>query len=73
MLGDVKIRCVEINGEKCVPPECMRLLMEMAEHRDLCDQCQTGWETKSGNYCVTGKGLLEDLLSQPQVSWAESN
>jgi hypothetical protein len=69
MTGDLKIKLVEIDGMQHVPPECMRLLVEMARHRDLCDQCKAVFDGKGGNYCATGDALLTELLKQPEVTW----
>lgn len=69
-MADLKIKLDKDpdTGEERVPPECMRLLMEFAQHRDVCDECGPAWKKKTGIYCRTGQCLLDDLFSQPEVT-----
>lgn len=69
MSHGIKIRAVEINGEKRMPPECMRILLDFAGHRDICDQCIHAYENRlpAEAYCATGYRLLEELSKQPEV------
>lgn len=56
------------NGQQCVPPECMRLLLAFADHRNVCDQCERSM--KDGGRtpaCVTGAEIIRELLQQPEV------
>lgn len=54
-------------GENRVPPEVMRLLMEHAAHRQVCDECQLAFENKTGLYCKVGQILMDDIVNQPEV------
>lgn len=53
-----------------VPPEVMRLLCEIAGHRDVCPECEEAMQTGSGRYCATGRGLVLELAEQPGVDFA---
>lgn len=69
MKGDMRIALVEINGETRVPPEVMRILGEMAAHRDVCEQCSTAYKQKNVyGYCETSLLLTAELESQPEVT-----
>jgi hypothetical protein len=70
-MADLKIKLDKDpeTGEDRVPPECMRILLDFAGHRDTCDVCGPAWIKKHGKYCVTGESLMEELLSQPGVSF----
>jgi hypothetical protein len=68
MSDGIKIRMVEIDGEKRVPPECMRLLMAIADHRESCPECKSAFLTKQLTTCDTGLVLLRELSAQPEVS-----
>ncbi|HUB68017.1 MAG TPA: hypothetical protein VL981_11085 [Candidatus Methylacidiphilales bacterium] len=63
----LKIRMEEIDGEKRVNPETMKLLLEFGGHRDVCDECGAVWRDHRGNYCETGRSLLEQVLARPDV------
>jgi hypothetical protein len=60
----IKIQLV--NGK--VPESCMKLLIDLAGHRDVCDQCFKAYANKTANWCVTGFMILEELGKQPEVS-----
>ena len=60
-------------GELRVPPECMRLLLAMSNHRDGCNHClktktPQGWVTEP---CLNYQLLMDQLLQQPEVSIIE--
>lgn len=63
----LRIKMVEIDGEKRVPPECMRILLEFAGHRDVCDACGKAFKNASMDYCTTGMEILRELAKQPEV------
>lgn len=71
MTGTLKIETVKdpVTGEFRVPKEVMRLLLDFARHRDLCDECGPAWRNKTGRYCATGQSLVDELLSQPEVKF----
>jgi hypothetical protein len=66
-MSGIKIRLVEIDGEKRVPPECMRLLREYAKHRDACKRCFRAYHQQSQDWCDAGRKILTDLAAQPEV------
>lgn len=72
-MSGIKIKLVEIDGEKCVPEECMRILMEFAAHRDLCEQCGAAFTRQApfDDFCATGQALIRELHEQPEVSVVE--
>lgn len=65
-VADLKIRMVEIDGVKTIPPEAMAALMGFAEHRNICEQCE-GAEKKGGEFCTTGYLLLQEVLNCPDI------
>jgi hypothetical protein len=48
----------------------MRILIELAEHRDICDECGEAHRTQSGKWCPTGIAYLKELAEQPEVERA---
>ncbi len=70
-MSGIKIRLVEIDGEKRVPPKCMELLMQFGQHRERCRQCFRSFHAGDGNgYCPTGMDILKELSAQPEVERA---
>lgn len=67
--ASLKIALVEIDGEKRVPPIVMDLLLRIAEHRDICDDCGKAWKTGDGRLiCATGAEMHRELMEQPEVT-----
>jgi hypothetical protein len=65
----LKIKMVEIDGEKRVPPEVMDLLKRMQDHRSFCDQCQKYMTERIGDYCSIGREIILKLEEQPEVEF----
>lgn len=59
----------DLAGNDRVPPEVMRLLMALADHRNLCSQCMTYMKFNQGDYCATGRELVLELQKQPEVTF----
>lgn len=74
MTADLKIALEKDprTGEMRVPPECMRLLVEFARHRDQCHRCRQAWEKKTGEYCRTGTKTWTEIFKQPGVTLTPS-
>jgi hypothetical protein len=64
---DLKIRLEDIDGEKRVNSETMALLMEFGGHRQVCDDCDKTFRDHVGNYCETGRSLLDQIMARPDV------
>lgn len=64
----IKIRMVKINGQDRVPPECMRILIAFAKHRDSCQRCYRAYHAANADYCPTGTDILNELAAQPEVA-----
>lgn len=68
-MGSLKIRPVKIDGEERVPPNVMRLLCEMAEHRKTCFGCGLAWKLQdAAAYCEEGRRMMDELVADPNVS-----
>jgi len=39
--------------------ESIKAYDELKEHAGFCDQCRAAIDSRSGNYCVTGDGLVK--------------
>jgi len=65
-MSGIKIRLIKIDGEDRVPPACMRLLREIAAHRDGGKQCYRAFYEKTAAYCPTGLDLARELAAQPE-------
>jgi hypothetical protein len=63
----IKIKMVKIDGKDRVPPECMRILIDLAGHRDVCYECSAAFRNQTANWCPTGIALLQELAQQPEV------
>lgn len=57
-----------ITGEMQIPVICMKLLLDLAKHRDSCDECFKAYRNKTNKYCITGISILEELYKQPEVT-----
>jgi hypothetical protein len=67
-MSGIKIKLVTMNGEERVPPKCMELLKQFAQHRDSCRECFRAFHAKNPyGYCPTGTGILKELAAQPEV------
>lgn len=67
-MSGIKIRMVEVNGVKRVPPKCMELLQRFASHRDECKQCYRAYYAQNPDaYCPAGLDILRELAAQPEV------
>jgi hypothetical protein len=65
----LKIQVSEENGEKCIAPDTMKLLLEFKDHQNVCDECEAAVKSGTGNYCATGASLFHQLLDRPDVKW----
>lgn len=63
---------IKLNDDGSVDPEVMRLLRELAEHRDQCPTCEKAhamWcSTGMDHYCQQGMALIAELCQHPSVS-----
>lgn len=62
---------LKIKEGEHIPPEIMRLLGELAGHRDVCEQCERAMKVGDGRYCPTGSSLVMELAEQPGVDFKE--
>lgn len=68
LMASLKIKCVEIDGEKAIPPTVFKLLTEFGEHRKTCFGCNLAWELQDArSYCDEGRKFIDALLADPNV------
>ncbi len=68
-MATLKIRLDKGRGKKArVSRETMVILIEMAQHRDTCDDCGKAFRGENAAHCATGRGLVERLTERPDVS-----
>lgn len=67
----MKIKMDGTGDDKRVPPEVMDLLLRLAQHRDLCDECGPAFKAHAtpDRYCATGRQILAELWQHPSVSY----
>ena len=65
----LKVKHTVIDGQARVDPETMKLLLNFAQHRNLCDDCNEACKAGTGKYCITGALIFQDLLKQPDVEY----
>ena len=52
----------------CVKPETMKLLIELAGHRKVCEDCHNAFTRNDGScYCKTGELLFLEIIARPDV------
>lgn len=67
-MASLKIRCVEIDGEKRVPPAVAKLLCDFAEHREKCFGCQAAFRLQDPRgYCDVAQKFIDELVADPNV------
>lgn len=65
----IKVKMVEIDGKKRVPPEIMDLLLRLGQHKEYCERCTKAVDMASGDYCHIGTDLILKLEADPNVQF----
>ena len=67
----IEIRTTNREGQHTLNPEVMEILVEFAEHREWCEQCNahTTKTHSQGSYCPLGNDIIEKLFQHPDVKY----
>lgn len=65
----LKIKLIDVNGEKRVPPETMDLLIRFGQHRKFCEACESASNGKRGQPCSIGLEILLKLKEQSECQF----
>jgi hypothetical protein len=65
----LRVKMIEVDGEKRVPPEVMDLLQRLAHHKEYCKICEASMKSGSGIYCAIGREIIHSLARCPEVEF----
>lgn len=68
-MATLNIALQETDGVRHVHPDTMQLLLDIAAHADVCDDCDKARKLVDSRYhCTTGRLLMEELCARPDVT-----